>query len=129
GGGGGPHAPRSDDVILMDCQMSELDGRGAAARIRAGEDGRRTPIIALTASAMAGDRERSLAAGMDDHLPKPVGLAQLEAALRRVGRAEERPVHRGLEGTPAESVLDPSVLEELRSLGSPETVLASVSLF
>jgi signal transduction histidine kinase/ligand-binding sensor domain-containing protein/DNA-binding NarL/FixJ family response regulator len=123
------HAARSYDVILMDCQMPELDGYAAAALIRAAETGGgRTPIIALTASAMAGDRERSLAAGMDDHLPKPVSLAELQAALRRIGPGPGRALSESARKAP-EGVLDRSVIEELRSLGSPETVLASVSLF
>ncbi|EHR70387.1 signal transduction histidine kinase [Burkholderiales bacterium JOSHI_001] len=75
------------DLVLMDCHMPELDGFDATREIRALEgpsgDGRRTPIIALTANAMAGDRERCLAAGMDEHLPKPFTRDQLQAALQR----------------------------------------------
>lgn len=71
-------------AILMDCQMPNMDGYQAteALRIREGPE-RHTPVIALTASAMATDRERCLEAGMDDYLTKPLHAADLAAALTR----------------------------------------------
>jgi len=76
------------DLVLMDVQMPEMDGFAATAAIREREaaqpGGRRLPIVALTAFAMTGDRERCLAAGMDDYLTKPIRRDQLAAVLARL---------------------------------------------
>ncbi len=72
------------DVVLMDVQMPELDGLEATRRIRARWAERPLRIVAMTANAMAGDREACLAAGMDDYISKPIRVPELAAALGRV---------------------------------------------
>jgi len=74
------------DMVFMDCHMPLMDGFEATRRIRDEEartDGTHTPIVALTALALAGDRERCLDSGMDDYMTKPVRAAQLAAAVQR----------------------------------------------
>jgi len=72
------------DVVLMDVQMPELDGLEATRRIRARWPDKPLRIVAMTANAMAGDREACLAAGMDDYISKPIRSADLLNALQRV---------------------------------------------
>jgi PAS domain S-box-containing protein len=72
------------DLILMDCQMPEMDGYEAAREIRRREEGkRRTAIVAMTAEAMTGARERCIEAGMDDYIAKPVRFEDLVEALQK----------------------------------------------
>lgn len=83
------------DVLLLDCQMPNLDGYETAARIRslADEGQKNVPIVALTAHAMQGDREKSLAAGMDDHLAKPASIHDLSTVLSRWKRGRSHDSH------------------------------------
>ncbi len=88
------HKKRLFDAILMDVQMPDMDGFEATERIRQVEAARphRTPIIALTAHAMAGDRERCLEAGMDDYVSKPFSSRDLADALERVLSLSGEPI-------------------------------------
>jgi CheY-like chemotaxis protein len=94
----------SYDAILMDCQMPELDGYETTRTIRQREQGSdaryssKLPmyIVALTANAIEGDREKCLAAGMDDYVSKPVRLPDLQSALERSEKTSQS--HYGLSG-------------------------------
>jgi CheY-like chemotaxis protein len=77
------HASGTYAAIFMDCQMPGVDGFEATRQIRNGEEGVRVPIIAMTAFSLPGDRERCLAAGMDDYLSKPIQREQAEAVIAR----------------------------------------------
>jgi CheY-like chemotaxis protein len=77
------------DLVFMDVQMPEMDGLEATRRLRRqeGETGMHVPIVAMTAHAMSGDRERCLEAGMDDHITKPISRKVLEETLARCAGA------------------------------------------
>ena len=133
------------DVILMDCQMPEMDGFEATRRVRRMEaqQGRdRTPIIALTANAILGDRELCLDAGMDDYLAKPYTRAALLAVLARwrpasaAPKAAETPAvtAQAVQQAPAEpaALLDAAALQNLRAMrrpGRPDVLGRIIDLF
>ena len=123
---------RRFDMILMDCQMPEMDGFEATAAIRHAQAGgaARVPIIALTANAVAGDRERCLAAGMDDYLSKPFTGAELHAVLARwLGRAmaahDPVPVPVPIQAT----VIEEKTLASIRAIGGDDLLARVIRLF
>ncbi len=112
------------DVILMDCQMPEMDGYEATRRIRQRQKDAADPlkpipyIIALTANVLGGDREKCLAAGMNDYVTKPLHLADLAAVMQRaLPEVQSRPPPAIVGSTHA--VLDPAVIAGLRELRQP----------
>ena len=141
------------DLVLMDCQMPQMDGYAATAAIRkwaqTDPSAKRLPIIALTANAMEGDRERCLKAGMDDYLAKPLRQTQLTEVLQRWLPLQSlmkpvtaaRPVSKDqlrnepstkTRGKVMNNVLDLSALERIRALqrpGGPDILAKVVSLY
>jgi len=111
---------RTFDIVLMDVQMPGMDGFEATRRIRDLEDRPQPYIIANTAHAMAGDRERCLAAGMDDYLSKPIQLHDLRAALRRAT---------GATGEVASEPIDSDRLAQIRSIGRDGLLEEMIGLF
>jgi CheY-like chemotaxis protein/HPt (histidine-containing phosphotransfer) domain-containing protein len=136
------------DIVLMDCQMPEMDGYEATETIREWEKGSnrsRTPIIALTANAMQGDRDKCLASGMDDYLPKPFQQKQIYAVLKQYigklkatagtastgGGKEAAQCPEGTESSGKVAIVT-SVLDEIRALqgaDAPDLLKTLVTLY
>jgi two-component system sensor histidine kinase/response regulator len=113
-------------AIFMDCQMPEVDGYTATRVIRRREaGGLRTPIVALTAHALEGDREKCLESGMDDYLTKPLRLQTLEALIQRIPQLRPQRHPTTPSGEPG-AVFDPAALNDL---GDPETGAEIAAMF
>src|SRR2546423_5723098 len=117
------------DLVLMDCQMPEMDGYAATAEIRRreraqGVAARRTAIVAMTANALKGDADKCLAAGMDDYIPKPVTVQRLEAVLMRWS-PRTRP------GVPDEAVdaRAPPALRDPQGAGRPDLLAELMAIY
>jgi PAS domain S-box-containing protein len=128
------------DVVLMDCQMPEMDGFEATAEIRWHEgDAKHTVIIAMTAHALEGDRQKCLAAGMDDYISKPVKIATLSQTLERwladspAEKISEQPEKEIISSDePKLQSMDFSILDGFREFqqpGAPDLVEKLVNLF
>ena len=123
------------DLVLMDCEMPEMDGVEATREIRAREEGseHRLPIVAMTANAMPRDRERCMAAGMDDYLTKPVAADALRAMIERwMPRSSPAPDARPDGAAVEVGVLDKKAVARLLALqedGAPDVLEELFGMF
>jgi signal transduction histidine kinase/HPt (histidine-containing phosphotransfer) domain-containing protein len=131
---------RVSDVLFLDVQMPEMDGLECARRICAQWTRDRRPVIvAMTGNALLGDREKCLAAGMDDYISKPVRIAELQAALERWGPTKSRAFDTGFLARPSSppagsrgELVDESILRELHEMAEhdgPGMVRELIDLF
>jgi CheY-like chemotaxis protein/HPt (histidine-containing phosphotransfer) domain-containing protein len=127
------------DLILMDCHMPEMDGFEATMELRRREQAtgaKRVPIVALTANAMAQDREECLNAGMDDHVAKPFSMQTMQEMLDRwmpqTGLARQQSAEPAAPEPKASDILDRQVLAQLGALrinGKPDLLARTINLY
>ena len=132
------YAQGAFDLILMDCHMPEMDGFEATREIRGRERssiGKRVPIIALTANAMAQDREECLSTGMDDHLSKPFSMQTMQDMLDRwmpqaAATKSAAAAELAAQGpAKAAAALDRRVLDQLSTLLKPERLARAINFY
>lgn len=111
------------DVVLMDVHMPEMDGLTTTKHICQEWTAERPRIIAMTANAMTGDREKCLAVGMDDYVSKPIRVDELRQALSRCQPSEDKEIETTAEESVTESAIDFSVLESLCEMAGEEASL------
>lgn len=121
---------RAFDAVLMDIQMPEMDGLEATRRIRGLDDPEQSNIyiIAMTANALMGDREKCISAGMNDYLPKPIDQKKLLSALNKASSIALPAANAADEATPAESCLDGTILDQLEETIGREAVASMLSM-
>ncbi|NTW01177.1 MAG: PAS domain S-box protein [Oscillochloris sp.] len=118
-------------LVLMDCHMPEMDGFTATGIIRKNEgSGNHIPIIALTANALAGERERCLAAGMDDYLAKPIQKEDLAAMVARWSDGKDIRVPTTAAPSVSRAIIDSGVIKQLRALqdNDDDDIMADLSV-
>ncbi len=122
------------DLILMDCQMPEMDGYEATRRIRQLpiEAKNKIPIVALTANALRGDREKCLKVGMNEYLAKPLNVAQLESVLKNLITRIDQEIPIAEVATSTLNIIDITAIQRLKKLqkpGRPDLVSNLINLF
>ncbi len=122
-------AQRNYDAVLMDCQMPVMDGYQASKRIREQQKYDNLPIIALTAHALVGEREKCLAAGMNEHLTKPISSLKLYAALAHWIKPKSQPQAEVIVSTDAQqqNIEDAFALEMARQEAEVDAIMAAMA--
>lgn len=126
------HAVKSKqyDLVLMDVQMPVMDGLEATRAIRAFEDGKKhTIIVAVTANAIQGDRERCLQSGMDDYLPKPIKQQDIELMITKWISASSTAIEIMTKNSVPAELIDPVRIEQIMEIGDESLLTELFALY